>query len=90
MKKKIIIKGHVQGVFYRENTKKLAKALGLKGYVKNKFDGSVKIVVSGEENKIKKLIKWCKHGPMHATVENVEVKEHDKIIDEKKEFQITH
>ena len=90
MKKKIIVKGVVQGVFFRENTKKLANSLRLKGHVKNNFDGSVEIVASGEDNKVKKLIEWCKRGPPQAKVNSVEVKDHYELVNNEKEFQITH
>ncbi len=65
--------GRVQGVFFRAFTKEEAENLGLTGYVTNYDDGSVYIEAEGEENKLKKLIKWCHKGPIFAKVEKVEV-----------------
>ncbi|NHJ24455.1 MAG: acylphosphatase [Candidatus Lokiarchaeota archaeon] len=72
--KKIIIKvtGLVQGVFFRYTTRKVARKLGLKGYVKNMPDGTVYIEAEGEENDLKQLLKFANTGPPHAKVENVE------------------
>ena len=68
----IIVKGNVQGVFFRANTKDIAIKLGLKGYVKNLPDGSVEIVAEGE--KVNELIEFCKKGTEYAKVEDVVVK----------------
>ena len=67
----IIVTGKVQGVFYRQNTKEKAQELGLTGNVKNMQDGTVHITVTGETEKIKMLINWCKDGPPRADVADV-------------------
>ncbi len=68
------IYGIVQGVFFRANTRRVAKRLGLKGYVRNLPDGSVEAVFEGERDKVEKAIEWCRRGPPLARVERVEVK----------------
>lgn len=75
MKKRveIIINGRVQGVFFRQKTKIEADKLGLLGWVRNEADGSVRILVEGEEEKIKELIAWAKAGPRFAQVKNIKV-----------------
>jgi len=70
----IIVHGYVQGVFFRHYTKKTALSLGLKGYVRNKADGTVEVVAEGPEDKLKKLIEFCKKGPEAAEVSKVDVK----------------
>jgi len=70
----MIIKGQVQGVFFRYETKKEAERLGLTGLVKNNNDGNVEILAEGDKNKLEELAKWCKSGPDSAQVENVEIK----------------
>ena len=72
--KRIIIKvhGHVQGVFFRYTTRKVARRLGLTGYVKNMRDGSVYIEAEGPEEKLKELLAFSKKGPEHARVERIE------------------
>ena len=72
---KIIVKGKVQGVFYRSSTQAKAKELNLNGWVKNEEDGSVVIEAEGEEQKLEKLIEWCKQGPGAAVVNDVEYQE---------------
>ena len=71
---KIIIKvfGYVQGVFFRYTTRKVAKILGLTGFVKNMADGSVYIEAEGPEDKLLELLEFSKKGPEHARVEGVE------------------
>jgi len=65
----ITIQGQVQGVSFRENTRKKAKSLSLKGYVKNLEDGSVFIEAEGEERDVKKFIIWCHMGPELSKVD---------------------
>jgi acylphosphatase len=69
----IKVRGDVQGVFYRHNAKIMADKLGIVGWVKNKQDGSVKVLIQGEEEKLKKFIEWAYEGSPMATVENVEI-----------------
>ncbi|HEX2630566.1 MAG TPA: acylphosphatase [Chitinophagaceae bacterium] len=71
----IIVKGKVQGVFYRQSTKEKAIAIGVKGIVRNENDGSVKIIATGSKEQLDKLIEWCRQGPPKATVESVHAKE---------------
>jgi acylphosphatase len=73
--KHITVKGNVQGVFFRKNTKEVAINLNVKGWVKNTDDGNVEILAQGNEDAIEQLILWCKHGPPKATVTDVIVKE---------------
>lgn len=68
----IRVYGHVQGVFYRQSTKRHAVALGLVGYARNLEDGSVLIDVEGEAEAIDRLVDWCRVGPPAAQVERVE------------------
>ncbi|NVM45109.1 MAG: acylphosphatase [Candidatus Lokiarchaeota archaeon] len=72
--KRIIIHvyGLVQGVFFRYTTRKIARKLGLTGYVKNLYDGSVYIEAEGLENKLIELLKFVKKGPDSAKVETIE------------------
>jgi acylphosphatase len=69
----IIVKGKVQGVFYRQNTKSKAEALHITGVVKNNKDGSVSIVATGEETALQLLTDWCKKGPQKALVNEVSI-----------------
>ena len=72
----LIIEGRVQGVFFRDSTRREAIELGLCGWVKNRFDGSVEVVAEGPKEKVETLIAWCHHGPPIARVTRVhEIKE---------------
>lgn len=69
----VFVSGIVQGVFFRANTRRVAKQLGLKGFVRNLRDGRVEAVFEGEEEAVKKAIDWCRKGPPLARVDKVEV-----------------
>ena len=69
----LIISGKVQGVFFRVATKREADSLGVKGWARNLEDGKVEAIFEGEEDVVRMLIDFCKHGPPRAKVSNVEV-----------------
>ncbi|MGC8932122.1 MAG: acylphosphatase [Candidatus Methanodesulfokora sp.] len=67
------IYGWVQGVFFRSSMRRVAKRLGVVGWVRNLPDGSVEAVVEGEKEKVEEIIKWAHRGPELAVVERVDV-----------------
>lgn len=67
--------GKVQGVWYRASTRNKALELGLKGWVQNEPDGSVRMVLTGALSLIKQMNEWCKEGPPHARVDQLTQKE---------------
>lgn len=69
----IIVQGKVQGVFYRSETVKAARELGLTGWAKNEPAGSVKITARGSAENLAKLVEWCHSGPPLAKVAKVDV-----------------
>lgn len=69
----LIIKGKVQGVFYRATAKDVAEELGITGWVKNTPEGNVEIVASGNEEQINDFVGWCKKGPEKAVVTDVRI-----------------
>ena len=71
----ILVTGKVQNVGFRYYTKKTANELGLKGFVRNRSDGSVYIEAEGEEQVLSRFVTWCHEGPAWARVENVELQE---------------
>jgi len=64
----VFINGQVQGVFFRSETKYKADSQGVKGWVRNLPDGRVEAVFEGEEEAVKALVEFCKHGPEGAKV----------------------
>ncbi len=71
----IEVKGHVQGVWYRQSTLEMARDLGLNGFAMNQADGSVHIEAEGPRNALEQLVTWCRIGPPAALVKEVVVKE---------------
>lgn len=68
---KINISGRVQGVGFRFETRRMAKILGIKGFVKNINNGGVFIEAEGSAAQIKEFLTWCRKGPVHARVDEV-------------------
>ncbi len=73
----IIVKGRVQGVYFRAYTQKQAVKLNLSGFVRNLGDGDVEIVASGEPDALRQLVSWCHKGPVLAKVSQVIANPHD-------------
>lgn len=67
----LLIKGKVQGVFYRATAKEIADELGITGWVKNTPEGNVESVVCGADSKLQQFVAWCKKGPSRAKVTDV-------------------
>ncbi|MDD5071383.1 MAG: acylphosphatase [Patescibacteria group bacterium] len=82
----IKIHGQVQGVSFRYYSQEKAKELNLAGFARNEADGGVYIEAEGEEEELKKFLKWCQKGPSWARVENTEAEEGK--IKNYKEFEI--
>ena len=74
---RLIIKGKVQGVFYRATAKDIADLTAVKGWVRNLPDDSVEITATAREDKLQKFISWCKQGPPKARVDEIIVEELD-------------
>lgn len=86
---KVKIHGLVQGVFFRDNTRKQARALNVNGWVKNNQDGTVSAIFEGEPEAVDKIVEWCHKGPESAQVGKVEVSE-EQPIGEFPSFEIHH
>ena len=71
----LLIKGKVQGVFYRATARDMAEAFGITGWIKNTGEGDVEAVATGNEDQLQQFVDWCKAGPPHAIVTRVSVKE---------------
>ncbi len=67
----LLIKGKVQGVFYRAAARDIAQRLGVTGWIKNTDNGDVEAEVSGTDQQLKNFINWCKQGPDKARVSEV-------------------
>jgi acylphosphatase len=83
----LIIKGRVQGVYFRAFTQKQAVKRGVTGFVSNNTDGSVIVVACAEDDKLTPFIAWCHKGPLLAKVKEVVVNE-DILTDNFTQFEI--
>jgi acylphosphatase len=68
---RLIVEGRVQGVWFRESTRREAERLGVRGWVRNRREGTVEVVAEGPEENVRKLAEWCHHGPPSARVTRV-------------------
>jgi acylphosphatase len=68
----ILVKGKVQGVYFRASTAKKARKLNLKGWVRNLPDGRVEVFAQGGADSLSQLLLWCQKGPVLAKVSNIE------------------
>jgi acylphosphatase len=67
----LLIKGKVQGVFYRDTAKATARQLGVTGWVRNTPEGHVETIVTGSEENLSRFIEWARKGPGRAVVTDV-------------------
>ena len=76
---RLIIVGRVQGVGFRDFARREARALGLKGWVRNRADGSVEAVATGPTQAIKDFVGKCTRGPMAAQVAHIDLENMEPI-----------
>ena len=69
----VIVRGRVQGVYFRASTRDWARRLRLSGWVHNCHDGSVELIAEGEKAKLEQLVTWCRSGPPGAAVTDLNV-----------------
>jgi acylphosphatase len=82
------VSGRVQGVFFRAETARRARALSLGGFVRNSPDGRVEAAFEGDPAAVDAMVEWCRKGPPLAAVENVEVFEEEPHGE--MEFRVHH
>ena len=69
----VVVRGSVQGVFFRAEARDRARSLGLAGWIRNARDGSVEAAFEGDAERVEAMIEWCRRGPAGARVDEVEV-----------------
>lgn len=70
----LIVRGRVQGVFFRASAQREARRLGLTGWAQNRRDSSVEVVVEGPEDELREFLGFCNRGPSAARVDKVDVR----------------
>jgi acylphosphatase len=85
----IYASGKVQGVFYRENTRKKAEKLRVTGWVKNLADGRVEALFEGGKKEVEEMVDWARKGPFWAKIEALDVIWED-FLGEFKRFEVRY
>ena len=70
---KALVSGRVQGVFFRDSTRRQAQQLAVTGHAINLPDGRVEVIACGEQERLDQLLAWLHEGPEYAVVTSVEV-----------------
>lgn len=77
IRRRVLVHGYVQGVFFRDSVRRLAQQRGLGGWVANRADGTVEAVFEGEPDAVDRLVEFCRDGPRGARVDSVDVSEEE-------------
>lgn len=77
IRRRVVVHGDVQGVFFRDTTRQEADARAVAGWIANRPDGAVEAVFEGDPDDVGALVELCEQGPSAATVERVEVSEEE-------------
>ena len=77
IRRHVIVRGLVQGVFFRDSARRLAQRHGVSGWVANRADGAVEAAFEGEADAVEKLVAFSRKGPRGAEVKSVEVTEEE-------------
>jgi acylphosphatase len=73
IRRRVVVHGRVQGVFFRDSVRRLAQQRGVSGWVANRHDGTVEAVFEGEPEAVERLVSFCQDGPRGAEVSSVDV-----------------
>ena len=84
---RLVVRGRVQGVFFRGAAAQQARALGIGGYARNLNDGTVEIVAEGAREALETMVAWAHRGPSAAHVEEVQV-ERSEVLEQFNEFKV--
>ena len=73
IRRRVVVRGLVQGVFFRDSLRRLAQQRGVAGWVQNRADGAVEGVFEGELEAVERVLEFCRRGPRGARVDEVDV-----------------
>ena len=77
IRRRVVVHGHVQGVFFRDTARRLAEQHGVAGWVRNNPDGTVEAVFEGEPEGVERLVRFAREGPRGARVDHVDEAEEE-------------
>jgi acylphosphatase len=75
IRRRVIVQGRVQGVFFRDSVRERARAHGVSGWICNRSDGAVEAVLEGRSDNVERVVRFCKIGPRQARVDSVDVED---------------
>jgi acylphosphatase len=75
VRRRVVVRGRVQGVWFRESARRRAEELGVAGWVRNHPDSSVEAELEGDAEAVAVLLDWFRHGPSGARVDDVSIEE---------------
>ena len=76
-RRRLLVSGRVQGVFYRDSCRRRAEEKGIAGAARNLPDGRVEVILEGAEDAVEHMTEWCRRGSDMARVDSVEVEDQD-------------
>ena len=71
-RRRVVVRGNVQGVFFRDSCRQKARSRGVAGWVTNRPDGAVEAVFEGDADAVQGMVDWCRQGPRGAGVDSVD------------------
>ena len=86
IRRRVVVSGDVQGVFFRDSCRRVATELGVSGWVRNLPDGTVEAAFEGAPDAVSRVVDWASHGPRTALVDTVDV--YDEEPDGQSGFEI--
>ncbi|HSH61914.1 MAG TPA: acylphosphatase [Acidimicrobiales bacterium] len=77
VRRRVVVEGDVQGVFFRDECRKAAQRAGVAGSARNRSDGRVEVVLEGDEAAVERMVDWCRRGSSRSEVTGTEVSEEE-------------
>jgi acylphosphatase len=86
IRRRVVVRGRVQGVWFRQSTREHARSHGVAGWVRNLPDGTVEAVLEGPTKAVQRMVRFCETGPARADVDRIE--QHDEAPEGLSGFEI--
>ncbi len=77
VRRRVLVEGDVQGVFFRDECRKQAQSAGVAGSARNRSDGRVEVILEGENGAVEKVVDWCRQGSSWSEVRGIEVSDEE-------------
>ena len=77
VRRRVLVSGRVQGVFFRDSCRERAEEAGVSGWVRNRSDGRLEACFEGDEGAVARVVEWCRRGPSGADIDSVDVSDED-------------